>query len=52
MKYDYKKLNIEIYIHSLYEDGFKHSEKYSNEVIKALLLRATCRFLQTTNNLS
>ena len=38
MKYDYKKLNIETYIHSLYEDGFKHSEKYSNEVIKALLL--------------
>lgn len=38
MKYEYKKLDIETYLSSLYEDGFNQSKEISNEDIKNIIL--------------
>ncbi len=36
MKYEYKKLDIETYLSSLYEDGFNQSKEISDEDIKSI----------------
>lgn len=38
MKYEYKKLDIETYLSSLYEDGFNQSKEISDEDIKNIIL--------------